>query len=60
MPKTRGPGSFKVKASVPRWEPPIPQWVKFGWGIVVRGLGLHGAPLVERIIHIVGGAVRAR
>ena len=28
-----------------------------GWGVVVRGLGLHEAPSVERVIHTVGGAV---
>ena len=38
----------------------MPLWVASGWGVVVCGLRLHGAPSVERVIHTVGGVVRAR
>ena len=31
-----------------------------GWGVVVLGLRLHGAPLVELVILTMGGVVRVR
>ena len=38
----------------------MPSWVAFKWGVVVRGLELHGALPIERVIHTVSGAVRTR
>ena len=47
MPATWGLGSSKVKAFVPPMGAPHASVGGILWGVVVRGLGLHGAPPVE-------------